>query len=177
MPGFCLASIQRGAHTGWGVSHSLCPNNSLRLAGGDSDETQGEKWMITERGVVRMHWWNQENWSTLTFCNLNKATEPQKESFILRDYRYVEQIKNTHVCGRHESGGKEGSSKLCNRCKVMGKGGQMEVTEDHPLPYRHRWKRWVERLTAAICASSTPPLHWHDMKIIAEDILSMSLVN
>lgn len=42
---------------------------------------------------------------------------------------------------------------------------------------RGRWERWVERLMAAICASSIPRSDSHDMKIIVEDVLSLSLVN
>lgn len=38
---------------------------------------------------------------------------------------------------------------------------------------RRRWDRRVEKLTAAICPASIPLSDWHDMKIIAEDILSM----
>lgn len=46
------------------------------------------------------------------------------------------------------------------------------------MDYSKRWRvRWVERLTAAICVASILLSGSLDVKIMAEDILSMSSVN
>lgn len=151
--------------------------------------------------VIRREWWGKGDYSVmkstigspLTFSDLREGRWPQTESIISAE---IHQILWQTV---HETFDLSPKTEFCfllffliSRPVYRRKG--IQSTETQPLKtelnekdrlrwqrimnYRRgRWERWVERLTAAICASSIPPSDSHDMKIIAEDVLSTSLVN